>query len=561
MKKFSELGYIRPDFPKEKQAIQQYIEHIKQAENYQTIRMLFLEREKEKRSFATKVEIALIRNSIDTTDAFYEEEVNYINEEEPILDLLRKEADKTLLESSFLPEFEAEFGSLIVKNMKTKQRLSNEKVVSDFVEEANLKQRYTKIIATCKTEFRGEECNFYGLLKHMQSTNREERKEAFLKWAELYESVSVELDDIYDKLIQLRNGIAKTLGFDSYIDMAYLEKQRYDYNAEDVARFRKQIVETVVPVCEKLYEMQRNRLHIDKLYFYDETFVYPDGNPVPIGKKEDLVKAAQKMYQELSKETGMFFDTMVEYELFDLDTKDGKSGGGYCTFLEEYNVPFIFSNFNGTSADVDVLTHEAGHAFEGYVSAKKQKLSEQIFSTNEVNEIHSMSMEHFAYPWMKEFFGEKAEQSIYAHLCSAFTCIPYLVCVDEFQHCIFEKPFVTAKERRQIWKELEQKYMPWREYNGNSFLEEGGFWMQKQHIFLYPFYYIEYALAQMGAFEFYGKMKENRELAWEKYYKLCEAGGSKGYFELLELAGLSNPFQEGTVEKIVKKMEEELIRV
>ena len=249
---------------------------------------------------------------------------------------------------------------------------------------------------------------------------------------------------------------------------------------------------------------------------------------------------------------------MVKYDLFDLETKPGKHQGGYCTFLPKYNAPFIFSNFNKTSADVDVLTHEAGHAFEAFTASKNMVISDQTFSTAEVNEIHSMSMEFFTYPWMDMFFGDQADKYRFTHLADGLIVVPYMACVDEFQHRVYEEKAVDADARYAIWHELEQKYMPWRDYDGNAFLEKGGFWMQKQHIFMYPFYYIDYALAQMGALEYYGRSKENRQEAWEDYYRLCCAGGSRGYFELLKLANLHNPFEDGSVKLVVDKITPEL---
>ena len=291
---------------------------------------------------------------------------------------------------------------------------------------------------------------------------------------------------------------------------------------------------------------------MDKLHYYDEELIFPEGNAVPEGATAEMVAKAQKMYHELSKETGEFFDFMVEHELFDLETKPGKQTGGYCTFLNTFKAPFIFSNFNGTSADVDVLTHEAGHAFEAYTAAKQIPFMDMVFPTSEVAEIHSMSMEHFTYPWMEAFFGKKADDYRYAHLMNAMEVIPYMVCVDEFQHKVFENIGMTAKERREVWHQLEQNYMPWRNYDGHKFLEEGGFWMQKQHIFVNPFYYIDYALAQICAFQFFERSKKEPEQAWADYYRLCQAGGSRGYFELLEMAGLKNPFADGTVEDVVE---------
>jgi len=249
---------------------------------------------------------------------------------------------------------------------------------------------------------------------------------------------------------------------------------------------------------------------------------------------------------------------MQQYELFDLETRPGKHLGGYCTHLPSYGAPFIFSNFNGTSADVDVLTHEAGHAFQHYISAKNQAIDDNISSTSEVNEIHSMAMEFLTYPYMEKFFGDKADRYRFAHLCSSLAVIPYIVCVDEFQHRMYEDTAITPSGRRRIWRELEKKYMPWRQYDGNKFLEKGGYWMQKQHIFLYPFYYIDYALAQLCAFELYGKAKKDPTGAWEQYMRLCKAGGSRGYFDLLKTAGLRNPLKGENVKKMIVSVKKEI---
>ena len=419
-----------------------------------------------------------------------------------------------------------------------------------------LKQEYSKTAAAPTTQFHGEELNFYGLLKKMQSDNRLIRKEAMKAWAALYESISEKLDSIYTELMKLRLQMAENLGFSSYEEMVFLKMGRYTYTPEDLAVFRRQVCEHVVPICEKLFENQRQRLGIDTLHYYDESIVFPDGNAMPIGTTQELLEKAGKMYREISKETGDFFDFMLAYDLFDLETRNGKQQGGYCTTFPDYKAPFIFSNFNGTDADIDVLTHEAGHSFEAYEAMRRIPLTEQTFSTSEVAEIHSMSMEFFTYPWMELFFGEHAEKYRKSHLWDALECVPYMACVDEFQHRVYEEKLFDAMERRKIWSELEKKYMPWRDYDGNAFLENGGFWMQKQHIFMEPFYYIDYALARFGSLEYYGHMMQDYQSAWEDYYHLCCAGGSRSYPELLKIGNLSSPLEEGTVKKILDSIEE-----
>lgn len=558
MEKFSEIPYSGVDMEKAREDMKAYIQNLKEAKTYEDMRALFLEQKKQADSRDTMITIASIRNTIDTNDEYYDKETRYFNEEEPKLELLRREEERVILQSPWRSRWEEEFGTFYMKTMEANQRLSDPAIVPNLVEEGNLSQKYGRLTAGAAAKFRGETCNFYGLLKHMQSTDRQERKEAMTVWADLYESIAPGLDHIYDKLIKERTDMARKMGFDSYIEYAYLRRGRYDYDQKDAERFRSQVREVIVPLCQRLREEQARRLGVETLYYYDEPLMFPQGNAVPLGDRQQLVEKARKMYRELSPETGEFFDFMTEYQMFDLDTRPGKRGGGYCTYLPDDMSPFIFSNFNGTSADVDVLTHEAGHAFQAYTAARNVKLSDMVFSCNEVAEIHSMTMEYFVHPWMELFFGDKADDYRYAHVVESLEAVPYMVCVDEFQHRIFENPSMTAMDRRKLWRELEKTYLPWRNYDGNPFLEGGGFWMQKQHIFLFPFYYIDYALAQMGAFQFYGRMKQDREQAWKDYCRLCRAGGSLGYFDLLKLADLDNPFEEGTVKKIIDSLKDEL---
>jgi len=558
MEKFSELKYTRPDMETVMEKIKADTEALKTAPDYAAFKAAYLDSVQIDVELSTARQLAYIRNSIDMLDPYYEEEMAYFDAWMPRYEILVKDMETVILDSPFRRELEEEFGAILIKNMEVRQLVSSEAVVEDKVKEAAACNRYSKTVAAASVDFRGETCNTYGLLKHMQSTDRQERKEAFKAWADLYVELAPELDKIYDELVHLRDGMAKKLGFDSFTPLAYYQRRRYDYNAEDLKVFRRQVREVIVPACVKLFERQREELGIEKLYYYDESLTHPDGNPVPIGDRDYMVGKAQHMYRELSAETGEFFDFMVEHELFDLETKKGKRVGGYCTSLPLYHAPFIFSNFNGTDADVNVLTHEAGHAFAGFTSSKFQKLPELCHSTSEINEIHSMSMELWTYPWMEDFFGEKAGQHRKGHLAFAMTKIPYMVCVDEFQHRVYEKPDMTAKERRAVWKELETIYMPWRDYGDHELMAEGGFWMQKLHIFLYPFYYVDYAMAQIGAFEFYTKMKQDWKSAWADYYKLCQTGGSVGYFELLKASGLHNLLTEGAVKEAVKGVFEEL---
>ncbi len=555
MEKFADIKYERPDLAKFKKDYLALIGKLKRAGSYEEADEAVGELEGLMNRVFKSYTVAMIRHNMNMKDEFYDGENSFFEREIPKNMMLLKKGTKAMLASPFRKQLEEKYGTLMFKNAEVQASLIKPSIIIPSITENKLSGEYSKVAAACSVEFMGEKCNFYGLLKHMQSTDREERKAAFEAWAKLYEEASPKLDEIFGKLIKVRRKIAKKLGFKSYIDYAYLTRQRYDYGPDEVARFREAVRTTVTPVCDRLYREQAERLGVDKLRFYDENLVFPDGNAVPQGTPEELTEKARLMYEEMSPETGEYFDFMTEHELFDFVTRENKHLGGYCTFLPDYKAPFIFSNFNGTSADVDVLTHEAGHAFQAYVAARAIKLSETWQAPIEICEVHSMSMEHFTYPWMDKFFGDDAPRYREAHLSAALEVIPYLTMVDEFQHRVYAKPEMTRDERYGVWHELEQVYLPWRDYDGDPFLEKGGFWMQKQHIFLYPFYYIDYALAQMGAFDFFLRMREDRERAWNDYLALCRAGGTVGYFDLLKIGNLRNPFDENTVKDISEAIE------
>lgn len=558
MVRFSEMPYERPDVGELRAELEHAAKRVTEAKDYQEVRSAFFDVQELQKTVFTLYSIAHVRNTMDTTDRYYDGEISWLREQMALLTPVNITWEKALTASPFRKDFEAEFGKQLFRLLDAELLTSDEKIVPEIIREGEICQQYRKSAAQASVEFRGEQCNFYGLLKHMESTDRQERKEAFLAWAGLYEKISPELDAQYTELVGLRDTMARKMGFPTYTEMAYVCRNRFDYTREDAAAFREQIRRVVTPAVVEIRDLQRQHLGLDRFCYYDEHLKFPEGNALPIGTTAELVDKAQRMYREMSPETGEFFDFMKEYQLFDLETRPGKHMGGYMTRFEAYRAPFIFSNFNGTDADVDVLTHEAGHAFQGYLSMRCIPVSDLCGSTSEINEIHSMSMEHFAYPWMDLFFGDKAEQYRTAHLIGALCTIPYLVSVDEFQHRVYDDPGMSAKDRRTVWREIEQKYMPWRDYDGNAFLGEGGFWMQKQHIFLYPFYYIEYALSQICAFQYYGRMKADRKAAWDDYLRLCRAGGTKGYFELLETGNLLNPFKAGTVEKSVAHVIEEI---
>ena len=503
----------------------------------------------------TMITLVSIRHSINTADDFYDKENDYCDEISPLLYGFTTDFYKALVTSKFRKELEDKYGKFLFDQAECSLKTFNEEVIPQLQEENKLSSKYDKLIASAKIPFDGEERTLSQMAPYTQSKDRNIRKDAAKKVAEFFSAHKNDFDEIYDKLVKVRTEIAHKLGFKNYVELAYARLRRLDYNAQDVAGYRKQVLENIVPLHSELRERQAKRLGIDKLKFYDEPIKFNSGNADPHGDPEWILNHGKTMYRELSKETDEFFTFMTENNLLDLLSKKGKNSGGYCTYIPDYKSPFIFANFNGTAHDVDVLTHEAGHAFQVYES-RGYEVPEYLWPSYEACEIHSMSMEFLTWPWMGLYFENDEDKYKFIHLSEALLFIPYGVTVDEFQHWVYENPEATPEERRNKWLETEKKYLPTRDYGEIDELKEGIFWFRQGHIFGTPFYYIDYTLAQVCAFQFWIKSRENREKAWEEYLNLCRLGGSKPFFELMKAANLKNPFNEGTIASVIPKIRE-----
>ena len=503
----------------------------------------------------TMITLVSIRHSINTADDFYDKENDYCDEISPLLYGFTTDFYEALVTSKFRKELEDKYGKFLFDQAECSLKTFNEEVIPQLQEENKLSSKYDKLIASAKIPFDGEERTLSQMAPYTQSKDRNIRKDAAKKVAEFFSAHKNDFDDIYDKLVKVRTEIAHKLGFKNYVELAYARLRRLDYNAQDVAGYRKQVLENIVPLHSELRERQAKRLGIDKLKFYDEPIKFNSGNADPHGDPEWILNHGKTMYRELSKETDEFFTFMTENNLLDLLSKKGKNSGGYCTYIPDYKSPFIFANFNGTAHDVDVLTHEAGHAFQVYES-RGYEVPEYLWPSYEACEIHSMSMEFLTWPWMGLYFENDEDKYKFIHLSEALLFIPYGVTVDEFQHWVYENPEATPEERRNKWLETEKKYLPTRDYGEIDELKEGIFWFRQGHIFGTPFYYIDYTLAQVCAFQFWIKSRENREKAWEEYLNLCRLGGSKPFFELMKAANLKNPFNEGTIASVIPKIRE-----
>lgn len=504
--------------------------------------------------FESMSTLVQIRHSIDTTDLYYEAENDFFDEVAPVYEGLMHQYYQALVASPYRPALEAKWGKQLFRLAALQLKTFSPEIIADLQTENKLVSAYTKLRASAKIMFEGEERNLSQMEPFMEAKEREMRKKAQEAYTGFFLENEERFDQIYDQQVKVRNRIARKLGFKNFVELGYARLGRSDYNAEMVAGYRRQVREKLVPLATKLRQRQADRLQLTKLKYYDEPLTFLNGNATPKGSPEWIVEHGKRMYNELSPETGEFFTFMLESELLELITKKGKAGGGYTTYISKYQAPFVFSNFNGTSGDIDVLTHEVGHAFQVYCS-RNSEIPEYLWPTLEACEIHSMSMEFFAWPWMDLFFQKDETKYKFAHLSAAILFIPYGVAVDQFQHWVYEHPEASPAERKQVWRETERQYLAHRDYEDNDLLNRGGYWFRQGHIFTNPFYYIDYTLAQVCALQFWLKANHHREAAWQNYLRLCQAGGSKSFLELVELADLTNPFAEGSMEAIIPPVE------
>ena len=554
---FKDYAYTRPNLEEDKVKFHAALEKFKEASSVEEQSLAIEELNALRSDFSTQANLVYIRASIDTNDEFYQKERDFFDEVSPEVEELVTEYYKALVASPFRKELEEKWGAQLFDLAEFQIKGFSSEVISLMQKENKLTSDYSKLVASAQVEFNGETLTLAQLGPYGESTDRETRKKATEVRFNFFQEHEEKFDDIYDQLVKVRHEMATKLGYKNFVELGYVRMNRIDYNAEMVKKFRDQVRDFIVPVATKLYERQAERIGLDELKYYDESFNFLSGNATPQGSPEWIVENGKKMYEELSPETAEFFQFMIDRDLMDLVAKKGKESGGYCTFIDNFESPYIFSNFNGTSGDIDVLTHEAGHAFQVYTS-RNIGIPEYIWPTFESCEIHSMSMEFFTWPWMELFFKEQTDKYKFAHLSSGLLFIPYGVAVDEFQHVVYQNPEMTPAERKAAWKKIEEIYLPHRNYDGNSYLEAGAFWQRQGHIYASPFYYIDYTLAQICAFQFWKRSRENHEAAWKDYLHLCQLGGSQSFTKLVEEANLISPFEEGCVESVIGTIEDYL---
>ncbi|QYA44473.1 M3 family oligoendopeptidase [Macrococcoides bohemicum] len=559
MTTFQDYKYARPDLTDAKEQFTQLYTDFNQAQSVEEQIQVIDKINALRNKIDSMFNLAYVRASINTKDAFYEKERDFFDDNNGEIVYFESLYYNALNRSQFKDELKAVYGEQLFDLAELYVKQFDESIKDLLNKENKISSEYSKLVASAEIEYKGETYTFAQMGKFLESSDREERKSATLAVQNYRAGLMDQYDDIYDRLVKVRHEIAVKLGFDNFIELGYVRMRRVDYTPDMVQNYREQIKTHVVPLAQKLYQAQAERIGVDRLKVYDEPILFTDGNESPKDDAQTILENGRKMYRELSSETDEFYQFMMERELFDVEAKKGKQAGGYCTFIDDYKSPFIFSNFNGTDHDITVLTHEAGHAFQVYRS-RELSVPDYLWPTHESCEIHSMSMEFFTYKWMDLFFNN-ADKFKYKHIGDAIQFLPYGVAVDEFQHIVYGNPEMTPKERREAWQSLEAKYLPHKDYDGIAPLIDGALWHRQGHIFESPFYYIDYTLAQVCAFQFFKRSSEDFEGAWKDYLHICDIGGSLPFNKIVEAAHLKSPFKDGTLKDVMAFLEDYLEQI
>lgn len=543
--KFSEMPYKRLTL-EEIEAVYRHLEELAaKAEDESDLEEILREKKRLQEAM-TALELCYIRHHMNVNDAFYAQEQAYYDEISPQISGLSSHFNDMLLASPLAERYREVIGPQAAAMLECDRRCFDSSIIPLLQEENSLTESYMKLTSNAAAEWEGEKINRSLMGKYTQSADRETRRKATLALSASWEEQRAGIEDIYDRLVKNRHAQARALGYENYAELSYPKMNRIGYGRQDVERFREEAKRELVPVWVRMQEAKRKRLKLEHLYSYDNGVNFLEGNPVPKGDTEACMEYAREVFTRLSPETAEFIRKFMEDELYDVAMRDGKADGGFMTMLPAYRMPFIFANFDGTAENAYVMAHEGGHAFQGYLK-RNEEVIEHSQNTSEVAESHAMAMEFFVLPYMELYFGERAGDYATMHLEGAVNRILYQCQQDEFQQLVYENPEMGKEERNRLWKRLENDYFPGRDHGEDTYLREGRAWQKVPHMFYWPFYAIDYGLAQVIALEYRKLMKEDFGAAWESYLWFCRNSGLMSFPELAKGAKLKSPFEEGAL--------------
>ena len=427
-------------------------------------------------------------------------------------------------------------------------------------EEARLGQQYQKLSGSLTVNFRGEEKTLVQMGRNLEEPNRALREEAWTLVAGRRLQEADKIEEQFEALLKVREQIARNAGFPNYLAYAFRAKGRFDYTAEDCLKFHSAVDTEFMPVVRLLQAERKRQLGVDALRPWDTAVDPLNRAPLrPFVEVDEMVTRTQRVFDNVDAELAAGFAQMRELKLLDLANRKGKAPGGYQSTLAEARLPFIFMNSVGVQRDVETMLHEAGHAFHT-LAAKNEDIYPYRSAPIEFCEVASMAMELLGNQHLEEFYAPaEANRARKTHLEGIIAFFPWMATVDAFQHWIYSHPGHRRAERTAAWLALMDRFGGDVDWTGHE-SARANFWHRQLHIFLHPFYYVEYGIAQLGALQVWANSHRDPVKALRDYKAGLALGGSRPLPELFAAAGCRFDFSAETVRPLVALTRSELAK-
>lgn len=556
MIQFSEIPYLRPDMDRIRREMEDGITALEGAKNFEEAYAALLRLEEPRGSYATMAALSEIHSSVNTNDSFWAGEEDWFSENGPKFEELVNRMIRTLIASPYRAELEKHLGAEPFRRAEMESRAFSPELLGDLEEENKLSNEYSKLTANLTAELDGKSYTLGQLTQMEDETDRASRKKFDALRQSAFAKETKRLDSMFDELVRVRDRMAKKLGYGSFTEMGFLRQTRTSYQRADLESFRSAIRREITPAVNQLYAGEQARLGYETLYNYDEKAIFAATKlRAKPGKVEDLFVP---VFSALSPETRVFYEDLRRFSFYDTEERKGKARNAYTEYLTQYHMPFVFTSYNATFDEVVTFAHECGHALQGYIK-RGEPFMDNTNPSCDLCEIHSMSMEFFIWPYLKALIPEAdIDKYKYLHLKSTLSFIPYGTIVDAYQTQVYDHPGLTPVQRRELWQSLERDFLPWKKFDGNGFYAQGRFWQRQTHIYRWPFYYIDYVLAQTCALQYHFMDEEDHEKAWNSYMTLVRESDRCSFSETLEKAGLESPFKPGVLAELGRKAVAEL---
>lgn len=557
MKNFYKIKYERCDYDKIKKEIDELIIKLKSTKSFNKYISIIYKINKIHKYIEEMYDYADICNMRDLENQFYKDEIDYWNEYKSKFDLLFISFYEEINSSKFKDQLREVMPSNFFTIIEYQLRLNSKEVIDLIKEENELKTRYRNLDKE-KVLFDGKEYSFAELGQYLSNKDRDIRKKVHDALNDFYYSKQSIYDDILFNLVNVRNKISQTLGFSNYVQYSLLSLKRIGYDYKDITKFREYVIKYIVPICEKLRTWQKEELDVEELKYYDTVFYQEMPNLKYNGKK--LLREFKKVFENVDSEASKLYNDMLLNKYIDLETNGNKVNFAITNYLVQSGLPVITGNFKNSYMDVIITSHEFGHSLQKYCSSKEDKkyiVSPLLkYATMEIAEMFSYSMELILIKNVRNLFKTDKDYKKYSFMkmYNLVIYLPYICLVDEFQERIYNKENLKVEELREVWLELVKKYLLEQSNSGHINLDSGGYFYRQSHIFLNPFYYIDYALSYFGAFTIWNKCENDLSL----FKELGSVASYYSFKDLIDKYNMPNPFDENTVKNIAQFLDKEL---